>query len=258
MVSGIERKGDAGRYKSGYVWQDLMDEDLITPMSENEYVLKGSLLQRMNNEGDEEAIILKTTPLLSSSTSSTPPPKMPSQEMLELEEDEVVLPEPPPEMEQESPGGGALPEEEMVEKKNGVVKVECGSKGEEPFLGKSGSGRRILRSLLSCREVETDADVQKPTHRRYPENRSWDHARKSWTGYSGRGGEKVVPTSYKPMAEPNCSQCGKTFKPEKLHSHMKSCKAFKAHRKSTGNIEKLSMRTQHTEKFSRETPPSFF
>ncbi|XP_044466589.1 protein SOSEKI 1-like [Mangifera indica] len=30
------------RYKSGYVWQDLMDDDLITPISDNEYVLKGS------------------------------------------------------------------------------------------------------------------------------------------------------------------------------------------------------------------------
>ncbi|PHT95156.1 hypothetical protein T459_03038 [Capsicum annuum] len=30
------------KYKSGYVWQDLLDEDLITPISDNEYVLKGS------------------------------------------------------------------------------------------------------------------------------------------------------------------------------------------------------------------------
>ncbi|KAG5387509.1 hypothetical protein IGI04_038979 [Brassica rapa subsp. trilocularis] len=30
------------RYKNGYVWQDLSDDDLITPISDNEYVLKGS------------------------------------------------------------------------------------------------------------------------------------------------------------------------------------------------------------------------
>ncbi|XP_010257613.1 PREDICTED: uncharacterized protein LOC104597647 [Nelumbo nucifera] len=30
------------RYKMGYVWQDLMDDDLITPVADNEYVLKGS------------------------------------------------------------------------------------------------------------------------------------------------------------------------------------------------------------------------
>ncbi|CAN1169015.1 Protein SOSEKI 1 [Linum perenne] len=30
------------RYKTGYIWQDLIDDDLITPISDNEYVLKGS------------------------------------------------------------------------------------------------------------------------------------------------------------------------------------------------------------------------
>ncbi|CAL4954238.1 unnamed protein product [Urochloa decumbens] len=30
------------KYKAGYVWQDLKDDDLITPVSDNEYVLKGS------------------------------------------------------------------------------------------------------------------------------------------------------------------------------------------------------------------------
>ncbi|CAK9185225.1 unnamed protein product [Ilex paraguariensis] len=30
------------KYKTGYVWQDLLDEDLITPISDSEYVLKGS------------------------------------------------------------------------------------------------------------------------------------------------------------------------------------------------------------------------
>ncbi|XP_028803271.1 disease resistance protein At4g27190-like [Neltuma alba] len=29
-------------YKTGYVWQDLLDDDLITPISDNEYVIKGS------------------------------------------------------------------------------------------------------------------------------------------------------------------------------------------------------------------------
>lgn len=32
------------KYKNGYVWQDLMDDDLITPIADNEYVIKGSLL----------------------------------------------------------------------------------------------------------------------------------------------------------------------------------------------------------------------
>lgn len=32
------------KYKTGYVWQDLLNDDLITPISDNEYVLKGSQL----------------------------------------------------------------------------------------------------------------------------------------------------------------------------------------------------------------------
>ncbi|THG14471.1 protein UPSTREAM OF FLC-like [Camellia sinensis] len=36
------------RYKTGYVWQDLVDEDLITPISDNEYVLKGSEISSTN------------------------------------------------------------------------------------------------------------------------------------------------------------------------------------------------------------------
>jgi hypothetical protein len=34
------------KYKSGYVWQDLLDDDLITPISDNEYVLKGCDVRR--------------------------------------------------------------------------------------------------------------------------------------------------------------------------------------------------------------------
>lgn len=30
------------RYKTSHVWQDLLDDDLITPISDNEYILKGS------------------------------------------------------------------------------------------------------------------------------------------------------------------------------------------------------------------------
>ncbi|KAL7258378.1 hypothetical protein ACSBR1_004496 [Camellia fascicularis] len=36
------------RYKRGYVWQDLVDEDLITPISDNEYVLKGTEIPSTN------------------------------------------------------------------------------------------------------------------------------------------------------------------------------------------------------------------
>ncbi|KAK4397499.1 protein UPSTREAM OF FLC [Sesamum angolense] len=37
------------RYKKGYVWQDLLDDDLITPISDNEYVLQGSEISSTHN-----------------------------------------------------------------------------------------------------------------------------------------------------------------------------------------------------------------
>ncbi|KAF3452657.1 hypothetical protein FNV43_RR03090 [Rhamnella rubrinervis] len=45
--------------------------------------------------------------------------------------------------------------------------------------------------------------------------------------------QKPVSAAYRPVREPNCSQCGKPFKPEKMHSHMKSCKGMKALAKAT-------------------------
>ncbi|XP_042063429.1 protein SOSEKI 1-like [Salvia splendens] len=36
------------RYKTGHVWQDLVDDDLITPISYNEYVLQGSEISSIN------------------------------------------------------------------------------------------------------------------------------------------------------------------------------------------------------------------
>ncbi|TKW17098.1 hypothetical protein SEVIR_5G343300v4 [Setaria viridis] len=93
------------KYKAGYVWQDLKDDDLITPISDNEYVLKGCDVR------------------------GTPPPcvqaprRTPSQAEKKREEEEtprnqdhpveVVLtpdsgessPKPPPPADQDSPGG---------------------------------------------------------------------------------------------------------------------------------------------------------
>ncbi|KAF5196384.1 Upstream of flc like [Thalictrum thalictroides] len=73
------------RYKSGYIWQDLMDDDLITPISDNEFVLKGSEIPTISidsctcgkkivrNEGKPEQGPMKvsTDQAPSSHTSST-------------------------------------------------------------------------------------------------------------------------------------------------------------------------------------------
>ncbi|KAE8038161.1 hypothetical protein FH972_010697 [Carpinus fangiana] len=53
------------RYKTGYVWQDLLDDGLITPLSDNEYVIKGSEIvstpfdHASNSYCENKAYILK-------------------------------------------------------------------------------------------------------------------------------------------------------------------------------------------------------
>ncbi|GKE22661.1 upstream of flc-like protein [Tanacetum coccineum] len=39
---------------------------------------------------------------------------------------------------------------------------------------------------------------------------------------------KTIPAAYKFVNGPYCSQCGKQFNPEKLHTHMKTCRRMKA------------------------------
>lgn len=44
------------KYKAGYIWQDLMmDDDLITPISDNEYVLKGCDVRRATESPKEKS-----------------------------------------------------------------------------------------------------------------------------------------------------------------------------------------------------------
>ncbi|PKU79240.1 uncharacterized protein LOC110105435 [Dendrobium catenatum] len=49
------------RYKEGFVWQDLVDDDLITPISNYEYVLLGSLHISASSFPAEAAVAVPTT-----------------------------------------------------------------------------------------------------------------------------------------------------------------------------------------------------
>ncbi|KAK9153337.1 hypothetical protein Sjap_000817 [Stephania japonica] len=55
------------RYKNGYVWQDLIDDDLISPISDNEYVLKGSEVSSLSVTQDHHSNPSKPTPSTSES-----------------------------------------------------------------------------------------------------------------------------------------------------------------------------------------------
>ncbi|GFQ07770.1 protein upstream of flc [Phtheirospermum japonicum] len=52
--------------------------------------------------------------------------------------------------------------------------------------------------------------------------------------------QRAPCAAYMPVNVPNCSQCGKPFKPEKLHAHMKACKGMKAISKTAADVDKAS------------------
>ncbi|TQD85104.1 hypothetical protein C1H46_029388 [Malus baccata] len=56
-------------------------------------------------------------------------------------------------------------------------------------------------------------------------------------------GQKAASAAYRPVGRPHCSQCRKLFKPERLHSHMKSCRGVKAETK----IPEMGSRTSNSE-----------
>ncbi|GMP42053.1 hypothetical protein CsSME_00011921 [Camellia sinensis var. sinensis] len=49
------------RYKTGYLWQDLLDEDLITPISDNEYIFFDHMERRM--VPSKKSILQPTKPM---------------------------------------------------------------------------------------------------------------------------------------------------------------------------------------------------
>ncbi|XP_031472572.1 protein SOSEKI 1 [Nymphaea colorata] len=62
--------------------------------------------------------------------------------------------------------------------------------------------------------------------------KSDESARKKRTG-AGKNQKSSFSEDYRPRPEPTCSQCGKKFKPEKLGSHMRSCKGLKQNMSQT-------------------------
>lgn len=332
------------RYKSGYVWQDLMDDDLITPISDNEYVLKGSQIH--------------TTPFETHAINSTiNEKKTDTDEAVQVEEDKQKQQKKPSLSEEESEI-----QKETDPKKNDLNQVlseisqdslvfssdrssvtddDSSFKVEEEKLlgnGKEGclndknhekldsfsfpslyhnlmskKGKKdghnnktdttttppdstfstptsstssqsqssftkirsnsirvtsVFKNWIGCGTVATNDAAfvsMNPAQKiapkepiNVPEKRgeickgdklggsarcfgtTWNYhdqnehygARKSCDGDEiiksrKKLSELMSQTSYKPFGGPICSQCGKSFKPEKMHKHMKSCKGMK-------------------------------
>ncbi|XP_050229955.1 protein SOSEKI 1 isoform X2 [Mercurialis annua] len=165
------------RYKSGYVWQDLMDDDLITPISDNEYVLKGSQISSYG-EITENVKVGEENQVKSSSQTS---PKA-STKMSPL----------------------------------------FSSEGDDKKKSKSYS--KMVRNLVTCGAVDTNDNALLAFN-------------KSTTQHNARPRFDQRNTK---LNNPTCSQCGKRFKPEKLHMHMQSCKGMKASaKKKTHSMNQL-------------------
>ncbi|PKA49349.1 hypothetical protein AXF42_Ash014251 [Apostasia shenzhenica] len=195
------------RYKAGYVWQDLTDDDLITAISDNEYVLKGSLLPSLRSETEEDfldkeeednGILLKT----------------PTHDTLKIEDSSS--PKPPPQTDEDSPAApdsSTTSSEETAGRKDAVFKTDSWKeelkrsvivKKKGSMVSRSSSngssdrpsgGRRrptsdVLRNLLRCKTVDTNESVVKRTQN--------NGARKA--------AERTASSKYKAAFEPNCSK----------------------------------------------------
>ncbi|KAL0732351.1 hypothetical protein Bca4012_008560 [Brassica carinata] len=244
------------RYKNGYVWQDLLDDDLITPISDNEYVLKGSeILQKppketedslheekkaweTRNGGGGRKMIHKESPVFCSQRSTGTTSTVTDESTTNVE-DMFVLKKP----DREKVSG-----ERDVSRQNGSGKdIESGrpsvssstSSSSSSFIkSKSYSSVRashVLRNLMKCGGMDTNDVVLVPLNKSASGafGAAWeDERRKSLEGaWSGIKMKETIEfckpkvASSKPsIMAPLCSQCGKSFKPEKMYSHMKVCR----------------------------------
>ncbi|KAJ4914510.1 hypothetical protein Rs2_00060 [Raphanus sativus] len=253
------------RYKNGYVWQDLLDDDLITPISDNEYVLKGSeiLLSTPKEEkkawnarnGEIDAKENLLNPKLTSEMIHRESPVFRSQrstattstltdESTTNEEETILL---------KKPGLKKLSGDRdgsSNDTGSGRPSVSSTTTSSSFIKSKSHSSARVsqvIRNLIKCGGFDANDAVLVPLNKSASRGfgAAWEderrfqyqqhNARKSFEG--AWNAIKMKDTiefckpkvaSSKPSMAPLCSHCGKSFKPEKMHSHMKLCLRMKS------------------------------
>ncbi|XP_073136883.1 protein SOSEKI 1-like [Henckelia pumila] len=310
------------KYRTGYVWQDLQDDDLITPISDNEYVLKGSeiaspmindhtvLIEKERSCLDEDQKATSEYQYQNQSHSSAHISTKSSSEIEEeypvfgseastLTDDSLSALEAhkstinntdgikQDKLDEKPSRNGKM--DNIPKKRSNKVKIINDDKitkhaasisinaasAAQPNFSKSkscshGASSNMFRNMMSCGAIDTDdsatvtinkshrpffnicstdeknvhsAETRKgdrkigPPHRIY--NTPWHQ--QQWSGRNNgvlkdstedkeesKGHSRSSAAAYKPIYGPNCAQCGKPFKPEKLHAHMKSCKGMKA------------------------------
>ncbi|KAK8469297.1 hypothetical protein PHAVU_005G042900 [Phaseolus vulgaris] len=346
------------RYKSGYVWQDLLDDDLITPISDNEYILKGSQIHTIPFATTPSLEEKKTTvcdinaekmcpqsQLVEDREHQQQPPQSLTEEESQIQADHNSKTNSPTkgssEISQDSlvfssdrssvtdDDSSKVEEEKHLEIKTGkesfnemhqekletctlpslyhnllskkgthkddqnkthspdssLSTISSSSSSQSSFTkirSNSTKVSNIFRNWITCGTADTnDAalilmnQAQKKNSKEpnnIPETKpeickgdrlggsercfrtSWGHhdqkqqygARKSFDGEETNGSRKKLgdllnQTSSKPFGGPICSQCGKSFRPEKMYKHMKSCKGMKALGKSAPNVEEAQL-----------------
>ncbi|XP_028799766.1 protein UPSTREAM OF FLC-like isoform X1 [Neltuma alba] len=306
------------RYKAGYVWQDLLDDDLITPISDNEYVLKGSQISPTLLETgslgavDKKASIprqqqcLKEEPKIQTyPQSATDTPSKVSSEISQESDRSTLTDEydcskfeqnPDEQSSERLTENYTLPplyqhllnrksrkqrtEDEIVNNNktdapdDSSFSTSSSSSSSSKFSfdkcrSNSTRGSFVFRNLITCGNADVSDAVlvmlnkkgsNKPNNGELSSEickrdklggsatgfaNSWSHQKHQQYGASRRsydGGEtnknKKKPGEFmtqnhpKPFGGPTCSQCGKKFRPEKMHKHMKSCRGMKSLSKS--------------------------
>ncbi|RWR77677.1 protein UPSTREAM OF FLC [Cinnamomum micranthum f. kanehirae] len=325
------------QYKTGYVWQDLLDDDLITPIADNEYVLKGSEISAFPladqcASAETATSIQKPDPVedktLQCTTVKNPEANSDSsckpEESTKMEKAHSVKRRVTFKLEVEGGGGEdgkSVDAEPLNDDLKGVniVTDSCfdaatplgydnglkkdGRKGEKSQASstssftssktrRSSAASQVFLNILKCgavdakesatvkvkvgrdRKATSTSDTAKrgkgeickvvegvgvcgsewgfggtwnqQKHPQIARNISFDWT-KSCRKESAVADQKPVFGTCKPIAEPNCSQCGKHFKPEKLHTHMKSCRGMKSRGGKGGPAAEKMLRTTKDE-----------
>ncbi|KAL8542437.1 hypothetical protein ACS0TY_003340 [Phlomoides rotata] len=264
------------RYKTGFVWQDLLDDHLVIPISDNEYVLKGSETSSTTNNIDFSRIPMQKEQSYQQESAKESQEEV-SSKVLENQKDSsdgsthVVSPKSLSEIEEDaSPTCGSesstltdvsgnyeletnsdtvnqeaspstlLSTPLLIKEKRSGVSAADESSDKSHFRKSHSSG--VFRNLITCGGVDTNDSVVVMTNKRSKPflNICSSHSSVGVKNSAKEGRFREPCASYKPLYGPSCSQCGKRFKPEKLHAHMKSCKGMKAKKppplSAAGNI----------------------
>ncbi|KAI3894647.1 hypothetical protein MKW92_031428 [Papaver armeniacum] len=299
------------RYKTGYVWQDLLDDDLISPISDNEYVIKGSEITTLSFDpcfrGEKKGSTLtkpETITSIEETKSKNPGTKSNGESQVDGEDSGPLDSETSTEssesikernsdddhqkqrsiipitkikeLNDETENSRKNEKNEIVEKQNpsssssstSTARSSSSSSSSSSFNKSksysSGGATNVFRSLLSCRATDINDSALMMIHRSScsssseickfenlsgsdtttsgtlwnqhqsrlsiskPSSSSSENSTSKKSNEFGANNQKKVSAAFKPVAEPHCSQCGKGFKPERLHSHMKSCRGLKS------------------------------